>query len=624
MKKVICIGVDKAKGLSPLTAAAEGAQKMETWAKSQSYDTSLFTDKDKDVELAAIFKDISTSIDSMKYESIIVFFSGHGQLRGPGQETWLLSSAKSNPNESINVVGSIDNARTCNVPHVTFISDACRLLPAEIALTSAGSSIFPIGEATQRVAVDIFYATRPGSAANEVSGLTSLDRFGIFTKCLLEVLEGNHPSLLTCQSNPASIVDFYQIVELKKNKNYKQLSKGLWELHSIKLDDFLIKLVKKKASTIKTTLSQEPDLILQHMANKPFLSAFDDEVAKNLLLSQENESGALSNLSDKKINVLFQKQIAHSLNHPVFRITDSVSAQKNTKDNLFGLRLKYNEISNNNPNSQLVKGWAKILNADVLDSVDYRTGFVVEGTEVSDVIAATSPTISYTEKGTFVAIKDNNVSTALFILKNQESVPIMVLPGFIGHLIFRKGRLLTVNYSPSRKNAPKYREFERNKDKILWARAIVASAANEGLEYGTLFDSRTGSANETADFNGIGSLLRREKSVDPSLGLYAAYAFRQQGNVEAIKSVLEYMEMEDQILPFDVVMLAGRLGSTRQMVGPFCPMLSSGWAYAHLFKDFLNPTLRLASENLVPNLWTTFNEEGTQILSEAISNNRLS
>lgn len=201
-----------------------------------------------------------------------------------------------------------------------------------------------------------------------------------------------------------------------------------------------------------------------------------------------------------------------------------------------------------------------------------------------------------------------------------------ILEGYIGTLVFDKNRLLTINYTPSGNNY-KYRYFKQNESKINFVRAFVASAANEGFNYSKTF------RNEFKDhghgnYGNAGGYLRQEKFVDPSLGLYAVYAYRQEGKFEDIKSVYRYMseeiEMTNKNMIFDVLMLAGELENNRIRQAPFCPMISLGWAYRQKFEQLLHPDIKKASNTLVPSLWTTFDKKGTQLLIDMFNQNQIS
>src|SRR5262249_36100436 len=134
-------------------------------------------------------------------QRLVVYFSGHGFLVGTS-EFWLLSRAPSNPNEAINVAGSVEAARDCGIPHVVFISDACRSTTDSLGTQSVrGYQIFPGQRVIRdpRAEVDRFYATLPGDPALEVPVAKSAPAYeGIYTSCLLSAFE--HPEDTLVQS----------------------------------------------------------------------------------------------------------------------------------------------------------------------------------------------------------------------------------------------------------------------------------------------------------------------------------------------------------------------------------------------------------------------------------------
>lgn len=54
----------------------------------------------------------------------------------------------------------------------------------------------------------------------------------------------------------------------------------------------------------------------------------------------------------------------------------------------------------------------------------------------------------------------------------------------------------------------------------------------------------------------MAEFLRLEKALDPTLGLYAAYAYIQIGKRKLAKSVYDYMTQEPEPVLFDVALLA--------------------------------------------------------------------
>lgn len=616
MKYVISIGINNVKGLTPLKAAVSGAIEFNDWAETQGYETFLFADNDNNVvSQSDIFNQINSIIEEKTCEQLIVFFSGHGILKGPNQEVWLLSNAKSNPNESINLTGSVDNARTSGIPYIVFVSDACRILPTEIQFTGNGSVIFPILDDTNEdCAIDLLYATRPGSPANEFNSKKSSKKFGLFTQSIIEILKGDYPDLIGSQNASGRwLTNYYDLSLLQVDQNYKSLNNADWHIDTINIEYPLKSVVSKKASEIKITLTQNPEIRIQYQNPKPKLANFSDDEAKQILLKTNKElrSGKLfeSDLHDR-----IQKDLEFGLkdlgNNSFKSILGDLGAIPGHMD---AYKIKSNLISNSE----------RIFDSKGRESFETQTGFTIVGNTVQDVITNGNRSEKFFEnnKEQIRIYNDDQITSALIILKNGNSIPIAILKGYIGTLVFNENKLLTVNYTPSRNNY-KYEEFKRNEKEINFVRAFIASSANEGFDYQNTFNKEFDD-NGRMNYDNAGSFLRREKSLDPSLGLYAVYAYRQAGKIKDVKSVYRYMREESDRIPFDVAMLADKIVDERSRLAPFCPMLSLGWAYRQKFDEFLHPQIREASNYLVPTLWTTFDKKVTESIINLFTENIL-
>ncbi|WP_343640815.1 caspase family protein [Chryseobacterium sp.] len=606
MKYLISIGVNNVEGLIPLEAAVSGAKDFAEWGKSQNYETFLFTDENAVVTSAAIFKQINAIVKRGDCEKLILFFAGHGLLRGTRQEVLLLSDAKENSNESINLLGSIEAARLCGIPYLVFISDACRMLPSEIQFTGNGSIIFPNGEDVDvDCALDVLYATRPGNPAYEQSGDSNLKKFGLFTETLLEILRGDYPELIISNAIPSEqLSKYYDVDKLSEDISYKTFLDGNWQVSTISSESTIKTIVNNKARSISIAIKQNPEITIQHQTNKPGLSEFDDPTAKKLLLKN---STIIKKKKPSEYVILdcVQEIIQNYTVDDFEKYTSfkSILQDANEKNSIDFYQTKSNLVSN----SEL------IYDSNVLQDSQISTGFTIIGVEIKDVFANCKFEI-YTEKSrTHIKIKNFKASeTILLVLKNGHSIPLAILKDFIGIVIFKKNSLLTVNYTPSI-NSYKYKSFKKQESEINFVRSFVASAANEGFDYGKTFEKEIDDYFVNHYYGNPGSFLRQEKSLDPSLSLYASYAYIQAGKYKDIKSIFDHMQRSDLI--FDVVMLAGQIDKIKRLT-PFCPMISLGWAYSNKFNHTLRPEVLEASKTLIPSLWTTFDTSGTEILKE--------
>lgn len=611
MKYLISIGVNNVEGLTPLESAASGARDFALWGQSQNYETFLFTDENQPVTITAIYQKIKSIVKSYNCEKLIVFFAGHGFLKGTRQEVLLLSDAKENSNESINLPGSIEAARLCGIPYLVFISDACRMLPSEIYFTGNGSVIFPNGEDIDvDCALDVLYATKPGNPAYEQSSNNNLKKFGLFTETLIEILNGSYPELIMSDITPnQQLSAYYNIDQLKANGAYKTLIGGNWQISTISSENSIKTIVNNKAKDISIAIKQNPEIYIQHQASKPSLSDFNDATAKQLLL--KNFATINSKKPTEKVildcvqNIIQNSTAADFERHGSFK---SILQDANDERSIDFYQKKSNLINT----SEI------IFDSNVIPDSRISTGFIIIGTEIIDVCTNCDFEI-YTEKSrTHIKIENFESSeTVLVILKNGHSVPLAILKNFIGTAVFKKNSLLTVNYTPS-ENSYKYETFKKQESEINFVRSFVASAANEGFDYIKTFEKEIDDYFINHYYGNPGSFLRQEKSLDPSLSLYASYAYIQAGKHKDIRSIFEHMEKSDLI--FDVVMLAGKVDQIKNLT-PFCPMISLGWAYSSKFEHIMEPKIIQASKTLIPSLWTTFDKVGTKIIKDLFNQN---
>lgn len=197
----VAIGVNKTGGgLVTLQAAASGAREISSWAFANGFDVSLFEDSSgTPVKLEGIKTAIRQIVDARTYDQLVVYFSGHGILKAPEYEIWLLSHAPRDADEAVNVSGSIGLGRNCGISHLVIVSDACRSLPSLAMFGQvSGGLIFPSEPPkAPRPEVDVFYATLLGDPALELPPDQAVNAYrGIFSQCLLDALSGRVPSVI--------------------------------------------------------------------------------------------------------------------------------------------------------------------------------------------------------------------------------------------------------------------------------------------------------------------------------------------------------------------------------------------------------------------------------------------
>ena len=554
----VVIGVNKTGDLPVLRAAASGAREFAAWATAQGMDVTLLTDDNGRVSLGDVNASIRNYVQRRTFGQLIVFFSGHGILRAPDYELWLLSGAPDDPNDAVNVPGSVWLARNVGIPHVIIISDACRSRPNTSRLSQVqGGVIFPNeSPKTPRPAVDVFYAALPGDPALEVSTKDATENYrGVFTDCLLKGLRGDVPDIIV-------------------NIRDQQLSEPKWVVPSWQLKPYLEREVPNEAARIHIKLQQDPDIRVESHA-------------PNYLADVAPPKSSTTTIVD--------------------------SASRNAKFDV-GRRLRVLNTA---------EAVSRLIKAKGRESFETRTGFSVLGTAVERAIVTNSACDLFEENGAYQIRVHNDGSegparSALIQIERGIGVPLAVLPGFIGTIVVENGHVVTVTYLPSR-HTLKHDEYLDVAAEVNERRAFVAVAARNG----SFRLESSAAAVDGAKF------LRTQKSIDPTLGLYAAYAYAQAGDLEGIESVFDYMSSEPEPILFDVAMLANKFdkkhghGGRLPQIAPFCPMLTQGWALIEPNEMWLQTIIRRVREDLRPGLWTSIEKSGVAKLWSQIENGGL-
>lgn len=595
----VVIGVDKTGDLPTLSAAATGAQKFATWATDQGIDVTLLTDANGSaVSLGDVKNAVRAYVRTQTFEQLILFFAGHGILRAPDYELWLLSGAPDDPNDAVNVPGSIWLARNARIPHIVFVSDACRSRPNTSKLSQIqGGLVFPNeSPTTPRPALDVFYGTLPGDPALEVPPDKAVaNHRGIFTQCLLNGLKGIAPNL---------IVDI----------GHKHLNETKWVIPSWMLKPYLEQQVPEVASGVHISLQQNPDIRVESHPPR-FLAEFP---IFPIVSTTAPLTPAAPSVSSIAIPSMFPHTDKPRRNRVVRSLQDDKFHQGTMSD---GSLTKGEKTQATESDMGLAINY--LASVQGRKSFETRTGFSVFGAEVERAVVTGSHCDLFLEAGVqSIRVWDDDKAqssrTALIQFRSGTGLPLAVIPGFIGTVVVQEGQVLTVNYVPS-SGTDQYANYRVAIREIENRKAFAAVAARNGsLRFDTSMEAHA-----------AGYHMRKFKSFDPTLGLYSAYAYAQAGQFDEVVSVYDLMAQEQKTVLFDVAMLASGLthSSTPHVplskAAPFCPMLTQGWAFLDADHHLLPQKVRAASNRLIPGLWTTFDREATIDLVQAIENGEL-
>lgn len=599
-RAAVLIGVRKAGDLPELQAVWDGVKGMEAWALSQGIPKELIktiTDEAKLGETKRVTpQDITDAVDELlnpgDLDQLIVYFAGHGVNVQYG-EYWLLTNAIIDSNAAINVKGSEERARYNVVPHVVFISDACRTAAEGIkAQGILGSTIFPNHAAGgPEKTVDLFFATLIGDPALEIKDPNdSAHGFkAVYTEALLEALRGQYPEIADTDDETGM-----QVVRPRPLKKF--LSKEL-----------PIRVFMATQGT--NPRNQQPDARVTSDEDA-WLSSFSLPVG-----SPPPKFGPPPSIAALEHAELAGLAISRSdLATRSILIADHGTGDFEFLGMPTSEKISRSELDVFSANNRRFKKEA-LRNAAPFGPLHFETGcgFKIRGAAVTECLGK-QVSFDIFDDGALVRVHvpPHSASSVLLTLKNGSGVLLPAISEFLTSLTFDNDQLVDVAYEPS-ENSNRWGDFIAQADEIRQLRGVIASA------------SRMGTFRLEGDDAAV--LARRmqfAKSIDPSLALYAAHAYRDQGNRGRIREMAEFMRGDLGVCFFDIALLAGLLGDQldapeRQFICPFLPMLSQSWALLPAYDVALPAGLKNISRHVSPNsLWTLFNSDGVRLISQVL------
>lgn len=579
----VVIGVDKPNNLPPLKGAISGAQSVASWLSANGFEVKLFVDKSGPVTISDIYKAVEELVKRGTLDQMVVYFAGHGFI-GSYAEFWMLSGAPENPNEAISLRESIELARISGIPNIVFISDACRSRPDSLqAQFVRGSLIFPTRPIVgTRTVVDVFLATGIGDPSMEVSLDQSTQNFGgIYTTVFLSAYE--HP-------------DDEMVVTLD----------GLRVIPNNRLKPYLEREVTRRAEALSLRRQVPDSQILSD--DKTYISSVSS--AKTAPVKSVSSTPTFKDVAAAELKDVGVRGVGDSF------------------------RFRGDEFMMMGQNSSYLKSRDVILQAFQNNArlqrhglQDLDTGFTVTGTRIE--LADSNPQIH----AQIVSNGDNNdgigiirvdmrndrAGSIILRFADGSGTVIAALKGYIGNIIVDHVGIANVRYVPSRSAGWIWGEYNSDPERIDRLHAAVATAARFGV-----FRVDLSKAEQLAD------TIRVGKMIDPTLGIYAAYAYADAGLERQVESVGRYLHGDLGADIFDVAMLSRKLSghSPKDDKGgegtvPFCPMLSQGWGYLRVRNVRVTPEIDKAQDHLRPSLWTTFDSKGVELLVEALHNGKL-
>jgi hypothetical protein len=573
----VFIGVNNTGNLRELRDAAQGARRMHEWALKQGMEDNthakLITDEGgKEVTSRQIFKAIREIIEGPGADQLILYFAGHG-VNINRSEHWLLTDAPLDTSAAIDVRSSVELARYCGIGYVAVISDACRLAPEGIqAQNMRGTDAFPNESASDKATpVDQFYACLLGRAAAELKDPAAAAEGyrALYTEVLLHALAGNVNDIL----EPSDSESGYLV-------------------KPVKLESYLEKRVPARVRELglETKVNQNPDAII---------------TAHSHWISRVNKRPRVLRTATTPLNFT-PPNLKSITNHLVQAAT--ASGPKQLIEELS--RLKSIEIPDT---ASLISTVEQVATPFGPDRFESQCGIKVRGARIIEFSMREASGQLLTGSGELLRIDQINepISVVLRFEGNFGAV-IPALPGYLASLTFDKGELLDVSFEPSA-NSHFWTEYANRANEIRALRGVAASASRQGRFR----------LDHVEDPFSIARKMQIAKGIDPTLAVYAAYAYNDLQEISQIRKMDGYLRNNlSGATLFDVALLGRMLldkpiGRNADVV-PFVPLFSQGWPLLRAHRVHLDSSLVGIDHNMRESVWSLFDGEGVDRLRDVL------
>jgi len=594
----VVLGVDYYPhgGLAQLKAAVSGAKQIAEWARKNGITVELLTatGPSDTFTYTDAYNAVLRFVDrrgSDMLDQLIVYFGGHG-VNIQGDEVWVLPDAPRNNAEAINLSGATTLARLCGIPHVVFISDACRTHPASLTQgLIGGGDLFPNDDrGLGPNEIDRFFAARVGNPSQEVPvPLRQAKSYqSVFTTCLVGALTGAVPDIIEDLAENGSTVS---VIAPRKLKSYLETA------------------VPRRVADLKLKRNQIPAAYVETVMPPRYLSRLAGVV---------HGGGGGGGFSEPPAPPSRPDTIGRDLLHFGLSSTEPLDELSRTMRTVDREGLRPDEVFERT----LVAEATTLESATGRPRFETGAGFTLHGAQVARADGHDVVCHPFEEDGaSHVSVGDlaspgqdhplRRPVSVLMEFENGRGCVLPALPGFVGTAVLQDSELVNVSYEPVA-GSGLWQMHSEEAQRLKRLRSLVAAASRERV-----FRVERDSASALAE------QIRYLKSIDPTLGMYAAYAYHEAGMLGQVEEVAYIMRSQLSVSLFDVFMLAKRPSpqrvelSTAEVI-PFCPMLSQGWALLSAKGVRLPEPIEATRQHLSSSLWTLFEPPAVRVLRDAM------
>jgi hypothetical protein len=250
------------------------------------------------------------------------------------------------------------------------------------------------------------------------------------------------------------------------------------------------------------------------------------------------------------------------------------------------------------------------------DHFETECGFKVRGTSVDEVFAFRAAKVERLgNKLVRITQQDEPCVSVLFRFTNNTCAVLPAIHGYLAALTFEEGELIDIAYEPAATNH-RWSAYQERMGELRNLRGIIAAATQNGyfrLENENAFP--------------LARRLQYEKSIDPTLSIYAAYAYHDLQRRDIITDICGYLRSDIGATLFDLELLARRLVDKavepNQRIVPFFPLLSQGWSLLNANRVRKHRVLEEVEPLMKSSLWTLFDSEAFEKIKEPMAKGEL-
>ncbi len=244
---MIIIAVSRYAGAYPdLPGAITSARRLREWAEQSDEDCNynvlyLADDVYEKIDVQLVREKVHDFINNNFIDRLVVYFAGHGIVRSPSNQFWLLTNAANDIVEGINVEAFKRGLLKFNIGNDNFagqlciIGDACRNTGRDAIEFYGHPIITSRAKMNRRIQLDRFLSTSLGDYSLQINQTDTQSAYCLFSQIMLSALHGQVQEAIETQGEFRPAVTNH------------------------KLADYLEKEVRNRAAAIEERM--EPDIL---------------------------------------------------------------------------------------------------------------------------------------------------------------------------------------------------------------------------------------------------------------------------------------------------------------------------------------------------------------------------